>query len=58
MNPMDEIENNFEILKGNILDALGPNPDPKKTFVVDMLVDAIEDNVSAIKAILDKDKKD
>lgn len=54
MNPTEEIENNFEILKGNILDALGPNPDPKKTFVVDMLVDAIEDNVSAIKAILDK----
>ncbi len=58
MNPMDEIEDNFEMLKGNILEALGPNPDPKKTFVVDMLVDAIEDNVSAIKAILDQKEKD
>ena len=58
MNPMDEIKDNFEMLKGNILEALGPNPDPKKTFVVDMLVDAIEDNVSAIKAILDQKEKD
>ena len=54
MKPIEEIEDNFETLKENILEALGPNPDPKKTFVVDMLVDAIENNVSAVKAILNQ----
>ena len=56
-NTYEEINDDFEKLKQDILELIPDKDDKGTSFKIDMLLDSMENNLSVIFSILDDIKK-